>query len=953
MKTCSVPTRITLLWFIAGLFSPAFADSEYIAVVNPSSGDLTILRDSTVYLDFEYYDWGPDWSGVARKTTVQETNGRAAFEFANTLQRTGAAFAIQGSWSATAENVIAFEATLLPEDDSALVLSQFGLNTGSAFEGTTATVKRADGTTESVALPFGRGSLGEDVTELRLTDRHGNNTTLRFEAPTYVPTDRQARLAIAHGSFSAGESENLAFTLELPAPTAFVPGLKAAQAFSNGNDWYPFNAPSPIPADSEWRMSGWLETPAGKHGRIARQADQLIYNGKPIQLWGLNVSYIACAPDKELADRRADFYAAMGVNSVRLHKYADGTGWAGILTQESATEFDPQDLDRMDYFVHALKERGIYTKLSPVFIIDIGPADRDRIPYMDELGPMRGHRINPRHGSLYLSVELQDLLVEQVTKLLDHTNPYTGLRYADDPAIAYVELYNEDSALFGGVSSVMATSPTLRARGGAMFASWLKNKYPTEEAWLDAWGERAVNCSILSNQKLPLDESWEENRIYPAGNPWFFDPDNLNTSQKAFERRLLDTMAFLYELQNHVYARYAQAVRETGYAGELIASNWQAGRMMSHFYNLHSDSLLGTIDRHNYAGGGGGGLGAFSSGSMLSSAGSDTLSSSLQIVDQRPFMLSEWIHVFPNEWGVEGPAIIGAYGMGLQGWDVSYSFQNSDNGTFSSSIGEAWDATAPHFIGIFPAVSRQVLRRDVSESQIVHYRNVHLPSLDQQQIGFDENVQQNWDIKTFTSDAFPAAAIAAAKGVVRFTDAFTPTEPFDLSTYRDASAIRASTGQLVWHEGESPMDGFIEIDTPATQALVGFAEGHLAEFGDSKLRLDSRFGAVYLSARSPQGTLAAEKAILLTAIARSRNEGQVVVADSFLMSRGEVRNHRPTGPVVMEPVRATIQLLRPGNPTVHLLDHGGVKTGRTLPVRNGSFHIDTGRDGTPYYLIEY
>ena len=72
---------------------------------------------------------------------------------------------------------------------------------------------------------------------------------------------------------------------------------------------------------------------------------------------------------------------------------------------------------------------------------------------------------------------------------------------------------------------------------------------------------------------------------------------------------------------------------------------------------------------------------------MLARAGSGSLSSGLQQVDDRPFMLSEWIHVFPNEWGVEGPAVLGAYGMGLQGWDVSFMFQNRDSGTFSEKIG--------------------------------------------------------------------------------------------------------------------------------------------------------------------------------------------------------------------------------------------------------------------------
>ena len=104
---------------------------------------------------------------------------------------------------------------------------------------------------------------------------------------------------------------------------------------------------------------------------------------------------------------------------------------------------------------------------------------------------------------------------------------------------------------------------------------------------------------------------------------------------------------------------------------------------------------------------------------MLRQAGSAMLSSGLQQVFDRPFMLSEWIHVWPNEWGVEGPAILGAYGFGLQGWDVSYMFQNADDGGFTDRLGgRNWDVTAPQILGIFPAVARQVRRGDVAESEV-------------------------------------------------------------------------------------------------------------------------------------------------------------------------------------------------------------------------------------------
>ena len=76
-----------------------------------------------------------------------------------------------------------------------------------------------------------------------------------------------------------------------------------------GNDlatWYDFK-PQNTPEPGEIGMQAWLETPAGKHGRIHSKQDALVYNNRPIQLWGINLCYSTCAPDKDLADRRAAF----------------------------------------------------------------------------------------------------------------------------------------------------------------------------------------------------------------------------------------------------------------------------------------------------------------------------------------------------------------------------------------------------------------------------------------------------------------------------------------------------------------------------------------------------------------------------------------------------------------------------------------------------------------------
>ena len=88
-----------------------------------------------------------------------------------------------------------------------------------------------------------------------------------------------------------------------------------------------------------------------------------------------------------------------------------------------------------------------------------------------------------------------------------------------------------------------------------------------------------------------------------------------------------------------------------------------------------------------------------------------------QQVEGACFMLSEWTHVQPNEWYAEGPAILGAYGWGLQGWDVSYHFLigGGNNAEISDRIGKgAWDGANPAILATFPAVARMVRRLDVA-----------------------------------------------------------------------------------------------------------------------------------------------------------------------------------------------------------------------------------------------
>lgn len=716
--------------------------------------------------------------------------------------------------------------------------------------------------------------------------------------------------------------------------------------------WYPWRSIAPEDPGL-FGMNDWSKAPAGAYGRIARQGDALVYNGQAVRLWGINNSFSDCAPLPDLAKRRAAFYAKYGVNSVRLHKYADGADRPGILNGQSFAGFDSTGLDRMDFYIAQLKARGIFVKLSPSFgPPTLMPQDTLTVPFLSEFGDreFRGGAIRVPHSAIFLSPDIQRVHIQQMVNLLQHRNPYTGLTYAEDPVIWDLEIVNEQSALFYTSSQGLERSPTLRRQVGRRFSDWLKAKYGNQRGLERAWGREA-----LGSFELAPRESLRDGTVLPIGNPYFWNKKTLAGPEAYRKQRHLDALEFLTLLQVEFYERYVAAVRAASYAGEISASNWQAGSSLSHFANLWTDAQVGTIDRHNYFGGSRKdretGEQVVSNGSMLARAGSGMLSSGMQQVAGLPFMLSEWIHVWPNEYGVEGPAIIGAYGMGLQGWDVSYLFQNRDDGGFSPVLGSHnWDATTPQVMGIFPAVARQVRRGDVAEARQRVQLKVYAPALFAGEgFDFEDQVEQGYDDKVLQTDKVSPAALAVAKIEVLYTDAPAPTEPFDLDAYRQGSSMQSSTGQLSWTEAAPGVSqgGYFTLDSPGTQALVGFAAGQTATGSYATIRFDSAYGAVYLTAIGPDATLGDDSDWLITAIGRARNSGmRYNTAEDRLLAPG-------AGPVLIEPLRVHLTFTRPGRCTVQPLDHDGRPQGPLLYPADGALTLDTGAWATPYFWVRW
>ncbi|MFP4381813.1 MAG: beta-galactosidase [Candidatus Sumerlaeia bacterium] len=904
--------------------------------VYPDGNTIKVVKDGGELFHLTPAFWGPQWAWTGVGGSFQAEGNKSVLDYDGKINKSELTYNMR-IVAALNGNTLHIDYTIAPKTPGESGLMALVLKPGKMYGGQKAL--RFEGESSGVAnLPVPQGNIGQGVKSLRFGEG-SNEVKIQFQNPRDLSGfGGETRILLAESGMQ-NQPIQASLQVELPAEAQHFKSLDEFPKPDNWNDWFEFSADSQADGNSVISMANWLDAPAGKHGWVEMREDVLVYQDKPLKVWGLNNAFANTAPDKKIADKRADLYAKYGVNCVRLHKIIDGVGWAGIQSQDSAVEFDKEGLDRLDYYVAKLKEKGIFVKFSVMFgSPNLGPADKQYVPYMDELGQLSGRnakRMKPGGGSMFWSPEIRDVRSLQITNLLNHTNPYTKMRYADDPAVMIVEMTNEESALFFSSMGTLMKHERFYTYVGQRFAQWLKEKYGTEEALKEAWGEGGGLNSF--GETKAVDEKWDE-IIIPYGNPWFWDPANLNTSQKAKKARLLDSMVFLGELQTETYQVIDKAIRDTGYKGLVMSSNWQAGSDYSHYTNLYSDAQIGMIDRHNY----------YSGPSMLQSPGSALLSMGMQQVADRPFSLSEWIHTPPSLLGVEGPAVLGAYGFGLNGWDISFMFENGDDGEISKSLySQTWDVTAPTIMGVFPAVARQVLRGDVKESEVLAKRNVYVPELGEGKLGFSDSLIMDYDYKIMDSDKVPAKSLAVARSVVDFVDEPTPTPEFDLSPYKKDGSLVSSTGQLRWTPKDAyDQKGYFTMDTPGTKAVVGYARGIESRLSGMAITPRSDYAAIYVTAPGADETLNDAKSWIVTTIARAMNK-DMVYFDRNILKKGK-------GPIMMEPVQVEIQL--PSNRTnavVHILDHDGRRTGKTIQTQGGKLLLDGAETSTVYYEIQF
>jgi hypothetical protein len=302
-------------------------------------------------------------------------------------------------------------------------------------------------------------------------------------------------------------------------------------------DWFPF----PPSAETDQSPRGFSlrhlnEDVAGAHGFIAARDGQFVHSttGQPIRLWGVNGP-----PDDlhgEALRRCARMLADYGVNLVRVH--------TPFFDRDGETDF--AKVRRAQEVVAAFKAEGIYTHFSIYFPLWFQPrADH---PWLEGYDGQQ-----PPFAALMFHPQFQERHRSWLKALLTTPEAQTGRTLCDEPAVFGVELQNEDSFFFWTFDERRIPDRQLRMLE-QRFAEWLKKKYGSPAAALQAWQGVSVRRDAPAEGRIGFRPLWN-----------MFHEKTLRDQ---------DTAAFLLETQTNFYRDAYAYVRQLGFRGLIHASNW-------------------------------------------------------------------------------------------------------------------------------------------------------------------------------------------------------------------------------------------------------------------------------------------------------------------------------------------------------------------------------------------
>jgi hypothetical protein len=599
--------------------------------------------------------------------------------------------------------------------------------------------------------------------------------------------------------------------------------------------------------DSKADLTFLLDAPAGKHGFVRDVGGHLAHDGGRIKFWGVNITGwvkgSSLLPPKEDAGLWAAELGRLGINCVRFH-FLDRTTKQiprGLIdgTHNDSRQFDKDQLDRLDYFIYELKQRGIYSDLNLNVGRDYKPGDE--VP--------DSALIQQAKAMTYIGPRLLELQREYARTLLTHYNPYTNSEYRNEPAIAIVELINENSVLeFWSRNWLRGELKPGLERLQLDFTPYyekiLTDRYNEFIAKRLSAAELARFRAITGAKAGEPVRRLRREEFADASKERFYMEVAFYTEveagflrdMKAYLKDTLGVKSLITGTADHTYfIPGLPLLRSTSSIMDIVDAHvyWQHpalyGRRNTPMVNDPLHSTVVKLTRSAFAG--------------------------------KPLVVTEVNHPQPSEYLSEMIPLLASYGA-FQDWDgiFFYTFEPKLRGEWQPLLADPFDITVdPVRIGQLPAGALLFLRDVRPASQTVERRY----STEQ----VNESMRLPESEMPYFTPGFPLSIPLRHSSRVRCLDCSASAMPADDA----AGPYQSDTKELTWHVSQEK-GGVVAIDTDRSQALVGFVRGNDTSTRHLSADVKNGFCAITLSSLDGK-PLARSGRMLLTATAREQNTG--------------------------------------------------------------------------------
>ena len=556
------------------------------------------------------------------------------------------------------------------------------------------------------------------------------------------------------------------------------------------------------------------EKTAGESGFVHRSADGnsfVLGSGKPIRFWACGSDAYQGTPE-DMA-KQARFLAKLGVNMVRLHTQIAPD------TDGPITHVNEKEIDGIWRMVAALKKEGIYTTISPYWANGKKATQWGIDGYTGQ---------TDLWGLLFFNEKLQTGYKAWVKALYTRPNPYTGIALAQDPAVAIIQVQNEDGMFFW---TMQGLKPEQQAVLGKKFAAWLTTKYGTLDAAKTAWAGAGEAKDDWANGQVVVLPTWNLTQDASGG----------------LGKRVADQVHFFADTQRSFYAGITDYYKNTLGCKQLVnASNWfTADPIKLNDLERYTYTAADVIAVNKYYNGGvhlGDNNGwridpghHFTSVSALTNP--RDLPTNLKQVAGHPMIITESSWVAPLGYQSEGPFLMAAY-QSLTGVDTFYWFSaatpeyQTELDLPWAWVGQQhplvkWSANVPAIMGQFPANALLYRRGYLQQGAPVVQEVRPLADLWERKTpaiaedkSFDPNRAGTGAGQSVIAHGVDPLAFLVGPVQVTYGGALASTKTTNLTPYLDTphQIVKSETGEIRLNYGK----GLCVVNAPKAQGITGF-----------------------------------------------------------------------------------------------------------------------------------